>query len=122
MYVIFKTVTVHIINQPAYTEAGDNQAVEIGTPVSLDGTGSANENTDEGDTISFLWEIDQAPSGSTAALTDADTATPLFIPDIEGIFIIRLSVNDGYDISTDTVSIVSYDPDSDTGWIDVEIN
>ena len=94
-----------IKNNPPIADAGDDQTVIVTQTVTLDGTGSTDPN---GNTLSYSWMFasedasDPIPSGSTAVLSDAETATPSFVADLPGVYSVKLIVNDG---------LASSDPD-----------
>ena len=71
--------------------AGNDKLVIVGTVVNLDGSGSTDPETDP---LTYAWSIGTAPSGSVANLGLADTATPFFTPDLEGVYQLVLSVSD----------------------------
>jgi len=71
--------------------AGNDQLVVVNTNVSLYGSSSTDP---EGDPLTYDWEISSAPAGSTAALSDANTVTPSFTPDLEGLYEVTLEVSD----------------------------
>lgn len=48
---------------------------------------------------SWIWQMVDKPSGSTAVLSSSTVASPTFTPDIAGTYLIRLMVNSG--VSTD---------------------
>jgi len=79
-------------NNPPTADAGLNQTVPVGALVNLDGSGSSDP---DGDTLSFAWEIVSKPTGSTAALSDATSATPSFTADLKGEYRLKLTVSDG---------------------------
>lgn len=90
-------------NQAPAANAGTDQAVEFGSgPVLLDGSGSSDPN---GDNITFSWVITNAPGGSVAALSGADTMSPEFTPDQLGMYQITLTVSDGSLSGQDIVNI-----------------
>jgi len=96
------TAQLVVINNPPMANAGPNQTVDIGTVVTLDGSGSSDA---DGDPLTFLWTL-EVPAGSGAALSGAATVSPEFVPDVEGIYVATLTVNDGTDDSApNSVSI-----------------
>ncbi len=78
-------------NQAPVANAGSDQQVTVGTRVTLDG--SASRDPDD-DPITFQWRFVSQPEGSTATLTDADTAQAKFTPDVAGDYILELVVTD----------------------------
>ena len=92
-------------NDLPLAEAGDDQTVNTGTAVMLDGNGSSD---DDGDTLSFSWQIVSAPEGSMAELVDAESAMPSFTPVVAGAYLIELVVNDGLeDSAPDTITVTA---------------
>lgn len=84
------SVIVAAGNKTPESKAGDDQTVNEGEKVTLNGAGSSDE---DGDTIDFLWT---APSGIT--LNSVTTANPTFIaPEVKSdtSFSFFLIVNDG---------------------------
>ena len=71
--------------------AGDGRLVIAGTTVFLDGSESMDP---EMDTLWFAWTITSAPPSSMAALSDANTPMPIFVPDLEGVYEVTLVVSD----------------------------
>lgn len=83
--------------------AGPNQSITTGALVTLDGSGSQGEEP-----LTFNWVFTTRPAGSNAALSNAHTSSPSFTADVNGSYIVRLTVQDntGAD-DTDTVSVTS---------------
>lgn len=88
-------------NAPPLADAGPDTFGAVGIEVSLDGTGSADTD-DAGAPLTWRWSIERAPEGS--ALVDvapfqpndsAEAATTTFVPDVEGVYVVRLTVHDG---------------------------
>lgn len=87
-------------------QAGADLAVSAGFSVTLDGTASTDP---EGAALTYAWAL-TAPAGSSAALDDATSATPSFVPDVAGSYVASLTVNDGEDDSAaDDVTITAAD-------------
>jgi hypothetical protein len=80
-------------NRAPIANAGANQSVNVGTPVTLNGSGSTDP---DGTTItSYTWTLMTRPTGSTATLMNATAAMPTFTPDVAGTYAAQLIVNDG---------------------------
>jgi hypothetical protein len=100
-----------IKNNPPIADAGDDQTVIVTQTVTLDGTGSTDP---DGNALSYSWMFatedasDPIPSGSTAVLSGAETATPSFVADLPGVYSVKLIVNDGLaDSDPDYVTITA---------------
>ncbi len=90
--------------------AGKDANVKTGQPVTLDGSGSYDP---EGALISYGWSFVQIPTGSAvtdASLSDPAGPKPVFTPDRDGSFTIRLRVSDGMLSDSDEVVIVAATP------------
>jgi hypothetical protein len=79
-----------------FANAGGTRAADIGRLVSLDGTQST---VSPGQSISYAWTLTAKPAGSVAALVQASTAHPAFIPDVAGNYEVALTVSDGTNTS-----------------------
>lgn len=86
------TVVVSTFNSDpvafAQTASGQEE-VAIGNPVPLDGSLS---NDVDFDTLSFQWSLLVRPSSSFAEISDSTTATPAFVADVGGTYIVQLIV------------------------------
>lgn len=71
---------------------GRDRTVTTGAEVQLDGSASF---APAGSSLAWDWTLVTAPRGSAAALSDADSATPSFRPDLEGVYVVRLTVREG---------------------------
>jgi len=101
-----------IPNQLPVSSAGQDQNAIVGTPVTLDGSGSYDP---EGATITYLWSFKNVPPGSSvndnSLSPNASDAKPTFIPDLDGSYKLNLIVNDGSINSTpDEVIITAKKP------------
>jgi hypothetical protein len=79
-------------NTAPVANAGVTQNVRVATLVTLDGSGSRDENND---ILTYLWEMTTKPTGSVAALTSNTSAKPQFTADLAGTYTITLVVDDG---------------------------
>jgi hypothetical protein len=77
---------------PPTAVPGPHQVVTVGQTVYLDGTESFDDN-DSGSLL-FSWAFSTQPSGSLAVLAGDDTATPSFVADLPGIYVVDLVVTD----------------------------
>ena len=92
-------------NHSPVANAGDDIEVEVGTLTEIDGSGSSDP---DGDPLSFVWEVSGIPERSevtTNSLSDRFMEKAVFVPDVEGTFVIRLTVGDGSENDHDTVSV-----------------
>lgn len=96
------TVTINATNQAPHAEAGDNQTAAWNTLVTLNGGGSYDP---EMHALTYSWDITSRPASSTATLTGATTVSPSFTPDKTGTYVVTLSVSDGVNTASDSVTI-----------------
>jgi hypothetical protein len=96
-------VVISTTNSVPITEAGPDQAITfIGTTVHLDGSQSYDH---DGDLITYEWTFASRPPGSNATLFNANTATPTFLADVYGTYLVRLIVRDPWTESGDTMTV-----------------
>jgi hypothetical protein len=89
-------------NSQVFAVAGNDFNVLVGETVNLNGSASGDL---EGNAVEYTWEFVSKPASSIAGLVSSTTATPTFIPDIQGKYKIELIVsNGGEDRDTITVS------------------
>lgn len=92
-------------NSAPTANAGSDQTAEIGTLVTLDGSGSSDP---DGDALSYSWAIDVLPQGSTTALSDDTAVRPTLTPDTVGDYEMTLTVSDGTETSpVNTVTLTA---------------
>jgi hypothetical protein len=92
--------------------AGDDLSVEVGTPVTLNGTASRDEDNLP-EPLSYTWRFSNVPADSTRTDIDlifADTASAGFIADVAGSYELTLTVSDGDLVSSDTVLVTIVEP------------
>ena len=90
--------------------AGADQSVFKAQQVVLNGTTSSDPDADE---LSYIWTLTSSPAGSTATLSDPQSGTPSFTPQMKGDYVFSLIVNDGTQNSeadSVTVSVVNRAP------------
>jgi len=91
--------------------AGADQTVEAGQTVTLDG--SASTDTD-GNPITYAWAITASPAGSTASISSATSAIASFTPDVEGVYVISLTISNNDAAKVDEVTITATAPSAVT--------
>jgi RHS repeat-associated protein len=85
-------VTLITANSPPIANAGRDQRVLEGNTATLDGTGSHDVDLQP---LTYRWLLTSKPDGSTATLTNSNTAHPTFGVDLYGLYQAELIVNDG---------------------------
>lgn len=117
-----------LANKAPVAVAGTDKTLLSSGIIMLDG--SASMDPDNNDPISYFWEINSKPEGSSAMLTDPNAPEPSFTADLPGKYAVVLTVTD----SLGKKSIPDYvifdlvnpgvDTDSDGLYdaVDVEIN
>lgn len=87
---------------------GPSQEVQVGDTVYLDGSASQSST--------YKWAMTQTPHGSHCLMRDDGTATPSFVADAEGTYVLTLETDGGQQA---TVSIEAFaraeDPGPDVG-------
>lgn len=78
-------------NEAPTADAGADQSIRAGDTVSLDGSVSFDDNTMD---LDYAWSFFSLPGGSTATLIGANTATPSFVADLVGTYVVELVVTD----------------------------
>jgi hypothetical protein len=92
-------------NNVPVADAGQDQRIKPTSLVSLNGSGSSDA---DGDTLTYNWSFVSLPAGSSANLSDPASQTPTFTADLNGTYVLSLSVNDGtLSSGTDTVKITA---------------
>lgn len=99
------TITATTANSAPVANAGPDQNIATTTLVTLNGSASSDS---DGDTISYSWLLTTAPTGSNASLSNQTSVSPTFTADVDGSYVVQLTVNDGIvDSATDAVTIVA---------------
>ncbi|WP_348697285.1 PKD domain-containing protein [Duganella fentianensis] len=77
-------------NHAPVASAGPAQIVSVGTSVKLNGSATDADQ----DLVSYTWTLSR-PANSAAYLLNSKVATPTFNPDVAGVYVATLIVNDG---------------------------
>ncbi len=101
------TVEAYATLVPPTANAGEDQTASVGYSASLDGTGTVDPDSSS---LTCSWNFVSIPAGSN--LNDSDilygtTLTPIFTPDVEGDFLLRLTVSDGTGADGDNVLVTA---------------
>ena len=96
------TVTLSAEPPAVFVSAGEDVVGMLREPIEL--LGSAE--TEDGSALEYSWTIVQRPTGSTAALTNADTLQPTLVPDAVGTYVARLEAGSEVSSGSDDVSIL----------------
>ncbi len=81
-------------------KAGSDKIASTYDTVTLDGSSSTPNGS-----ITYEWSFSSKPSGSSSILQESTTATPYFIPDTKGNYIIELTVSTDKESDTDEVTV-----------------
>ena len=91
------TAVITVANRAPVASAGPDRVVLApGTVITLDGTASSDADQDP---ITYQWTFFSRPPNSTASLSSANVASPHFVPDLFGTYILALVVSDGAAVS-----------------------
>ncbi|MFT5298287.1 MAG: hypothetical protein ACI9YH_004334, partial [Colwellia sp.] len=77
----------NIANSAPVAEAGNNQNVEMGSQVNLNGSASTDA---DGDDLTYLWQFTAQPDGSKATLSSNTVQQPVFTTDLAGTYTVSL--------------------------------
>lgn len=94
-------------NNSPVANVGVNQTVGVGEQVFLDGSSSSDP---DGDSLSYAWDFETKPTASEAVLDDPKSVEPSFVADIAGDYLIVLTVSDGENSASDSVTITATKP------------
>ncbi|NWF51912.1 MAG: hypothetical protein HXY47_02400, partial [Nitrospirae bacterium] len=106
------TIIASTPNVTPNADAGRDQNVSTGTIVYLDGSGS-NDPDNGPEPLSYIWSLDSIPIGSNLTndqINNRYQVSATFIPDVDGSYVINLTVNDGDMSSMDTININATTP------------
>ena len=92
-------------NKPPVADAGADLVVELGQTAVLDASASYDP---DGDSLTYRWELVTVPAGGQATLGAQQEAPTQLTPDVSGLWVVRLVVNDGrVDSEPDVVQVQS---------------
>jgi hypothetical protein len=89
-------------NHEPVANAGSDVSALVGETVTLDGSLSTDS---DGDQIQYTWMFFSVPQDSNATLSNPFSATPTFIVDKEGDYVVNLVVFDGLESNQDSVTV-----------------
>ena len=98
------SINIENINTIPVANAGPDQSAFANNLVTLDGSASSDV---DGDPLTWLWSFTVVPVGSNVQLSDATITNPTFTPDLQGQYVIQLTVNDQQANSTPDSVIVN---------------
>lgn len=103
-------VVAATLNSAPIANAGEDLDVFVGGEVTLDGSAS---NDADADPLTYGWIFSSIPDGSASELLTANEQIATFTADSGGVYVVKLTVNDG-ELSSepDTVSVVALESDS----------
>lgn len=81
------------LNLPPTAVPGNPVSVHDTSKVTLNGSASYDDNTPTA-SLGYAWQFTSVPAGSHAVLSNANTATPSFTPDLVGSYVVQLIVTD----------------------------
>ncbi|MBT4716767.1 hypothetical protein HOB85_02225, partial [Candidatus Woesearchaeota archaeon] len=87
-------------NTVPIADAGLDQTINVSTVATLNGSNSSDADND---TLTFAWIQVSGPENVT--LDNSSAAITTFTPTTPGVFVFELNVSDGYNSSTDQVTI-----------------
>jgi len=79
-------------NVAPIANAGADQSLHAGDAATLNGT--ASSDPDENYQLTYQWTVVAKPGGSSAVLSDPTSATPAFVADLPGDYLVELVVTD----------------------------
>lgn len=91
---------VFLKNAPPSADAGGDQSLTQPTGQSVALVGSGTDDYTPSASLLYAWTLVAVPSGSSATLTAGDTATPTFVPDLDGDYTAELVVTDAQGLAS----------------------
>jgi len=90
--IVATTITASAANSAPVAKLSADQMVTVGKVVTLDGSQSTDRDMDR---LSYRWTLSYRPQGSSAAISAATDPMPTITPDLQGVYVATLIVNDG---------------------------
>jgi len=90
-------IFAHVIIQPnraPIADAGEDRQIFLGESITLNG-GNSSDSDMPIPQLTYRWNIESAPVGSSATITSPESVSATFVPDLLGDYIVSLVVNDG---------------------------
>ena len=84
-------------NDPPLARIGSVQQAYTGDTVLLDGGKSLDPN---GDAITYIWQLADKPQTSKAEISELKVEKPVFTPDVQGEYRVRLIVSDRWGMAS----------------------
>ena len=95
------SLTLELTNLAPVANAGNDQSASVTDSVTLNGSGSSDA---DGQPLTYLWDL-QIPAGSSTILDDPTALQPSFVVDAAGDYVATLTVSDGFEQATDSVTV-----------------
>ncbi|MEW8324930.1 MAG: PKD domain-containing protein [Candidatus Thiodiazotropha taylori] len=100
-------VNLTVRNRKPTAQAGIDQQVSINESVTLDGSSSTDTDNH---LLTYSWIVNTTPWGIPLELQSPNSAQVDFTPPMGGSYSFLLTVDDGYDVDTDDVTIQVVEP------------
>ena len=89
--IVATTITASAANSAPVAKLSADQMVTVGKVVTLDGSQSTDRDMDR---LSYRWTLSYRPQGSSAAISSVTDPMPTITPDLQGVYVATLIVND----------------------------